>query len=146
MGKLIRPSNIHEIIEDLYTVEEILQKEDTLMIIIKDDMNETIMNELIHIWETEHIFIVVQSIKRLQFNILKHTFVPKHILMNPLEVNEMLTKYNITNKNLLPEISRFDPVAQAICLRPEQVCHIIRPSKTAIQTNYYRLCVNVSII
>ena len=145
LGKVIRPSNIHEMIEDIFTVEEILKKEDTLMVIIKDDMNETLMNELIHIWETEQIFVVVQSIKRLQFNILKHIFVPKHILMNSLEINEMLGKYNITDKSLLPEISRFDPVAQAICLRPNQICKILRSSKTAIEAPYYRWCVNVAI-
>lgn len=145
LGKVIRPSNIHEIIDDLYHVEEILQKEDTLMVIIKEDMNDTLMNELIHIWETEQIFIVVQSIKRLQFNILNHSFVPKHILMTSSEIDEMMNKYNITNKNLLPEISRFDPVSQAICLRPDQICKIIRPSKTAIETPYYRWCVNVAI-
>ena len=145
LGKVIRPSNIHEIIDDLYHVEEILQKEDTLMVIIKEDMNDTLMNELIHIWETEQIFIVVQSIKRLQFNILNHSFVPKHILMTSSEIDEMMNKYNITNKNLLPEISRFDPVSQAICLRPDQICKIIRPSKTAIEAPYYRWCVNVAI-
>jgi len=145
LGKVIRPTNIHEIIEDLYHVEEILQKEDTLMVIIKEDMNDTLMNELIHIWETEQIFIVVQSIKRLQFNILNHSFVPKHILMTSSEIDEMMNKYNITNKNLLPEISRFDPVSQAICLRPDQICKIIRPSKTAIEAPYYRWCVNVAI-
>ena len=145
LGKVIRPTNIHEIIDDLYHVEEILQKEDTLMVIIKEDMNDTLMNELIHIWETEQIFIVVQSIKRLQFNILNHTFVPKHILMTSLEIDEMMNKYNITNKNLLPEISRFDPVSQAICLRPDQICKIIRPSKTAIEAPYCRWCVNVAI-
>jgi len=145
LGKVIRPTNIHEMIEDLYHVEEVLQKEDTLMVIIKDDMNDTLMNELMHIWESEGIFVVVQSIKRLQFNILKHSFVPKHTLMNSTEISEMLSKYNITDKNLLPEISRFDPVSQAICLRPDQVCKITRPSKTAIEAPYYRWCVNVAI-
>ena len=145
LGKVIRPANIHEMIDDLFNVEEVLTPADTLMVIIKDDMNETLMNELIHLWEKEHLFITVQSIKRLQFNILKHSFVPKHTLMSDLETDEMMKKYNITNKNLLPEISRFDPVSQAIGLRPDQVCKIIRSSKTAIEAPYYRWCVNVAI-
>jgi hypothetical protein len=145
LGKVIRPSNIHEMIDDLFHVEEVLTPEDTLMVIIKDDMNETLMNELIHIWEKEKLFIVVQSIRRLQFNILKHTFVPKHILLSNLETEEVMKKYNITEKHLFPEISRFDPVAQVMCLRPDQVCKIIRASKTAIEAPYYRWCVNVAI-
>ena len=53
-----------------------------------------------------------------------------------------MKKYNISKPELLPEISRFDPVAKAICIRPGQVCKITRPSKTAIETNYYRICIN----
>ncbi len=52
-----------------------------------------------------------------------------------------MVRYNITDKSQFPQISRFDPVAKAICLRPGQVCKIIRPSKTAIETTYYRFCI-----
>ena len=64
--------NIQEMIDDLFILTETLKKTDTLFIIIKDDPNETLINELKHIWESEGIFIVVESIKRLQFNILEH--------------------------------------------------------------------------
>jgi DNA-directed RNA polymerase subunit H (RpoH/RPB5) len=57
------------------------------------------------------------------------------------EVKEIMKKYNILEKTQFPEISRFDPVAKIIGLRPGNVCHIIRPSKTAIETNYYRVCI-----
>ena len=40
-----------------------------------------------------------------------------------------------------PELSRFDPVAQAIGIRPGQVCKITRASKTAIEAPYYRICI-----
>ena len=60
---------------------------------------------------------------------------------NDQQYKDIMNKYNIINKQLFPEISRFDPVAKVICLRPGQICHIIRPSKTAIQANYYRICV-----
>jgi len=141
LAKMIRPANIQEMIDDLFNIESILTKDDTLFIIIKDDMNETLVNELKHIWETDGIFIVMQSIKRLQFNILDHVLVPEHIVMNDQEVQEVMRKYNINNKTEFPDISRFDPVAQVIGLRPGQVCRIIRPSKTAITTNYYRVCI-----
>jgi DNA-directed RNA polymerase subunit H (RpoH/RPB5) len=52
-----------------------------------------------------------------------------------------MKKYNIINKGQFPDISRFDPVARVIGLRPGQLCHIVRPSKTAIEANYYRICV-----
>jgi DNA-directed RNA polymerase subunit H len=139
-GKLAS-KNIQEMIDDLFILTETLKKSDTLYIITKDEPNETLINELKHIWESEGIFIVIESIKRLQFNILKHILVPEHRVMSEKEVKEVLIKYNIMSISQLPDISRFDPVARAISLRPGQVCHITRPSKTAITADYYRACI-----
>ena len=141
LGKTIRPSNLQEMIDDLFNLEEILKKDDTLFIIIKDEINETLTNELKHIWESDGIFIVIENIKRLQFNILDHELVPKHTIVPESEVVNIMKKYNITDKIQFPDISRFDPVARAIGLRPGQLCHIVRPSKTAIEANYYRICI-----
>ena len=141
LGVRPAPKNIQEMIDDLFILSETLKKTDTLFIIIKDEPNETLINELKHIWESEHIFIVIESIKRLQFNILDHVLVPPHIVLTDTEVNDVMKKYNISQHNQFPDISRFDPVARVIGLRPGQVCKIIRPSKTSIEANYYRICV-----
>ena len=141
LGKTIRPANLQEMIDDLFNLEEILKKDDTLFIIIKDEINETLTNELKHIWESDGIFIVVENIKRLQFNILNHELVPEHTIVPESEVVNIMKKYNITDKIQFPDISRFDPVARAIGLRPGQLCHIVRPSKTAIKADYYRICI-----
>jgi len=135
------PKNIQEMIDDLFILTETLQKTDTLFIIIKDEPNETLINEMKHIWESENIFIVIESIKRLQFNILDHDLVPPHTILTNTEVNNIMKRYNITDKIQFPDISRFDPVARVIGLRPGQVCKIIRPSKTSIEAFYYRICV-----
>ena len=141
LGNTMRPVDLYEYIEDLFNLEEILTKSDTLMIIIKDDMNETMTNLLKHIWEQDGILIVIQSIKRLQFNILDHILVPSHRVLNNDEVAVVKDRYNIMDDTQFPDISRFDPVAQIIGIRPGQVCEIIRPSKTAIKSYYYRICV-----
>ena len=141
LGKTIKASNLQDMIDDLFNLEVILKKEDTLFIIIKNEPNETLINELKHIWESDGIFIVIENIKRLQYNILKHELVPQHIVLSEIEVDEIMKKYNITDKIQFPDISRFDPVAKVIGLRPGQVCRIIRPSKTSILSNYYRICI-----
>jgi len=141
LAKTIRPPNIHEMIDDLFILTEPLKKNDTLYIITKDNVNDSLINELKHIWERDGIFIIIENIKYLQFNILNHVLVPSHEVMKNDEVTNVMIKYNITDKNQFPDISRFDPVARYIGLRPGQVCHIIRPSKTAIETDYYRVCV-----
>ena len=140
LAKTLRPQNLQEIVDDLFHVEEVLTKEDTLCIIVKDEINETITNYLKHIWEQDKIFIIIINLKRLQFNILKHVLVPNHRIMTPIEVIKMKERYNIMQDNQLPDISRFDPVAQVIGIRPGQVCEITRPSKTAISSKYYRIC------
>ena len=140
LAKSLRPQNLQEMIDDLFNIEEVLSKHDTLFIVVKDEVNDTLINALKHIWEQEKIFIVIQNLKRLQFNILKHVLVPPHRILNSAEVLTVKKRYNVMNDGQFPDISRFDPVAQAIGIRPGQVCEIIRPSKTAISAPYYRMC------
>jgi len=141
LAKSLRPQNVQEIIDDLFNLEEMLTKNDILMIIIKDDINETLTNLLKHIWEQDGFWIIIQSIKKLQFNILEHSLVPEHRVLNDEEVKVVKKRYNITDNTQFPDISRFDPVAQVIGIRSGEICEIIRPSKTAIKGYYYRICV-----
>jgi DNA-directed RNA polymerase subunit H (RpoH/RPB5) len=140
LGKSLRPNNLQEMIDDLFTVEEVLTKKDTLLVVVKDEVNETLINTVKHIWESDNIFIVLIPLQRLQFNILEHVLVPGHRVLNEAEKIQIKNRYNIINDGEFPELSRFDPVAQAIGIRPGQVCEIIRPSKTAISAPYYRIC------
>lgn len=137
----LKPLNLEEIVDDIYFVEEILKKNDTLYIVTKDEINDTLMATLKQFWEKDNIFIIIQNIKRLQFNILEHILVPKHKILNEAELINIRRRYNITDLNNLPKISRFDPVSVALGIKPGQVCEIIRPSKSSINSNYYRLCI-----
>jgi DNA-directed RNA polymerase subunit H (RpoH/RPB5) len=140
LAKSLRPNNIYEYIDDLYNLEEVLTNADDLIIIMKDDPNETILKTLKNIWEQDGVFIIIFSIQRLQFNILNHTLVPPHIVLTPEKAAEIKNKYNIKDDSQLPDISRFSPVAKAIGMRPGDMCEITRPSKTAISTQFYRIC------
>ena len=101
LAKALRPNNLQEMIDDLFTVEEVLTKKDTLMIVVKDEINETLTNTVKHIWESEKIFIIIQPIKRLQFNILNHILVPPHRILSELE------KTNIKKNTILSMIIVF---------------------------------------
>ena len=140
LAKTLRRENINDYIDDLYNLEQVLSKDDTLIIVIKQEPHEPLLNILKQIWEQDGLFIIIYNLERLQYNILDHVYVPKHTILTDTELNDMKKRYNITNNNELPEISRYDPVAQAIGMRPGQVCKILRPSKTAITTEYYRVC------
>lgn len=141
LGNSLKQYVIQELIDDLFNLEEVLTKRDILYIIVKDEMNETLINLLKHIWEKDGILIVVQSLKRLQFNVLDHTLVPPHRILDVAELEQVKKKYNLSDVLMLPEMSRFDPVAQVLFIRPGEVVEIRRPSKTAIESLYYRVCV-----
>lgn len=144
LGKTLRPNNIQDYIEDLFYLENILNINDDIIIVSKEEPNETILRYLVDIWENDKIFIRIISLKRLQFNILKHSLVPPHsILKDEKEIEDFIKKYNINLKDInksLPDISRFSPVSLVIGIRPGEICKIERDSKTAIKSLFYRIC------
>jgi DNA-directed RNA polymerase subunit H (RpoH/RPB5) len=140
LGKPLRRDNIVECVDDLYNLEKTLAKQDSLIIVIKGEMNDTNISVLNQIWEQEGIHIVIFSLDRLQFNILEHSYVPKHTILTEEETQAVMMRYNVARPDMLPNISRHDPVAMAIGMRPGQVCRIERFSKTAVKTDYYRVC------
>jgi DNA-directed RNA polymerase subunit H (RpoH/RPB5) len=141
LAKTLRRENINNMIDDLFYIEQVLMPTDTLIIVMKQEVNDTVIGILNEIWEKDRIFIVVHSLDRLQFNILEHQYVPEHVVLTEAEQEEVLKKYNITDTKQMPSISRYDPVALAIGLRPGQICRITRSSKTSVTTYFYRYCV-----
>lgn len=141
-SKQIRPQNLEKIIEDLFEIDQVLTKKDILIIITEDEPNDTITTTMKYLYEHDGIFVVIHNINRLQYNILNHVLVPACTILDDKEVEEMKQKYNVKDiLTQLPEISRFDPQALAICLRPGQVCKFQRESATAMIYDYYRVCI-----
>ena len=154
LEKTLSVSHINDLIEDLYVLgvggeiggtglsananDTVLTEKDTLIIITKQEIKT--MNQVLNQLSLQGRFIVLLSLDRLQFNILNHQYVPNHTILSNDEVVEMMKKYNVMEKSQLPDISRYDPVALAIGMRPGEVCSIDRPSKSAISSLYYRVC------
>tara|TARA_Y100000389_G_C17366844_1_gene466776 strand:- start:275 stop:928 length:654 start_codon:yes stop_codon:yes gene_type:complete len=147
--KQLRPSHIHEYIEDIYEFREIIKNTDQLIIITKDNFNfsnstglsDTIEKTINNIYIESEYYINVFPISSLQFCILDHSLVPKHKKLNEMEIKEVFNKYKITDISNIPTISKYDPVAKAIGLKPNELCEITRPSKTVIESKYYRICI-----
>ena len=137
----LNAASLAPIIEDLYSLSDTLTKSDCLFIIYDGEPNDSLVNHLNFIYANDGIFVVIYNIKRLQFNILEHVLVPKVFILTDSEVEDLKKRYNIDDMKKLPEISRFDPQARAICLRPGQVCKFLRNSPTCMETPYYRLCI-----
>ena len=123
-----------------YSLYNILYHQTFIYVFVYFSEAETLTNTLKHIWEKDKIFIIIVPLIRLQFNILEHVLVPPHRIISESEKIAVKKRYNVMDDAQFPDISRFDPVAQAIGIRPGEVCEIIRPSKTAISASYYRIC------
>lgn len=140
-SKQIKKEALDGIIDDLYTIDEKLTKKDTLVVVIDDEPNDTILTRLKYLYDHDGIFVVIHNIKRLQFNILMHQLVPLMEILSEKEESEFMTKHQIKDKSQLPEISRFDPHALVVGVRPGNICRIERTSATSLTNDYYRVCV-----
>lgn len=138
----VTPLVIHNVVDDLFTLDEVLSPNgnDTLIIVTKQPANDTITQLLNQLWSQSNYFIIIFTLDQLQFNILNHQYVPKHEVLSKSQTAEVLKRFNVTDTDQLPNISRYDPVAQAIGIRPGEICKITRPSKTSITSEYYRIC------
>ena len=140
-SNLIKKINISGIVSEVFLDEESIKKTDTLVIITNEYSQESIHKSLKNIWEMEGYYVVIFDLKQLQLNILKHNYVPKHVKLSDKEKVELYEKINIQSDSQLPEISRFDPVAKIIFLRPDNVCKITRFDKISYTNEYFRICV-----
>ena len=154
LEKMLSTSHINDLIEDLYILgaggeiggmgisananDTVLTDKDALIIVTRQEVKT--MNQYLNQLFLQGRFIVLLSLDRLQFNILNHQYVPPHTILSKEESDEMMKKYNIADKSQLPDISRYDPVALAIGMRPGDVCKIDRASKSAVHSTYYRVC------
>ena len=139
LAKSLRPSNMNDLVDDVYNIDNVIGPNDELIIIIKENINETLLSSVNSIYQNKGIFLTIFSIGKLCYNLLEHELVPDHSIYD--NINEIRDRYNIVDDSNFPEISRHDPVAKAIGLRPKQLCEITRNSKTTISAKYYRLCI-----
>lgn len=106
-----------------------------LILLLKEKENSAVSKELSKdVYKNVEIFLK----KNMVFNVTKHIYVPKHILLNKEEELELLEKYN-TTKGKLPKLSKLDPIAKYYGMKNDQICKIIRKSPEVGEYVYYRL-------
>ena len=139
--KALRHIHITALADELSELAGFDRNRDTVVLISKDLPNDSVKSALETVYATKGIYIIVRALQELQFNILEHKLVPKQSKLTAAQTQQLQTKFRIRDiRKQLPGISRFDPAARAIQLRPGQVVKILRPSVNAGYTNYYRVC------
>lgn len=142
-GKSLRPQSLDDLVEDLFEIENILtnKEKDMIVLVVQDEPNESITSRLRYLFDKDGYYICVRTIQRLQFNILNHVLVPRAKILDKTENVELMKQLNLNNLRKLPEISRFDPQALALGIRPGQVVMFSRNSPTSLVAPYWRICV-----
>ncbi|MFQ5886088.1 MAG: DNA-directed RNA polymerase subunit H [Anaerolineae bacterium] len=76
----------------------------------------------------------------MKLDIFKHELVPHHEILSKKEVAGLLKKMNVS-KGQLPKILNTDPVVKKLDAERGDVIKIIRKSRTAGTSTFYRVVV-----
>ena len=123
-----------------YRLEEVLDKKtDQLLVVSKSEPNDTIVKFITNLFKSEGYFVTIIG-ETFAFRYSSTYTCSEHRIMTTEEKTD-IKKNNISDDCQFPEISRFDPVATVLGVRPGQVCEITRKSSTALESKYYRVCI-----
>ena len=110
----------------------------TFLFIFKEDISAQNRKSITEFFKRHQVF----QITHLLFNVSQHSLVPKHVVMrDEAELQDLFARFHIKSKALLPSIQQADPMAKYLGLVPGDIVKILRPSPTAGNYNYYRVCV-----
>jgi len=144
--KFKKSDKLHEQINEIFKKNKLNPETDCLIMMNikriylkpgeKDNTVQTFVNKCL----AEKKFVQFFGLENFMFNISKHIFVPRHIILKSNEVREMLTFYN-TKLEHIPVIKREDQMAKYIGLRPGQVVKINSYNASTGISETYRRCV-----
>eukprot|EP01039_Chlorochromonas_danica_P011418 gene11418-12764_t len=145
LGQLLNKKRLSAHIDEAFAVLQADAPDayhDTLLIIADRAINESLQHHLMAQYERDRHFVVVRAVPDLLFNLLTNRATPFFVRpVEPAEQSRVLAEHQ-TDTTTLPEISRFDPLAMALLLRPGQVLESRRGSPTALEVTEYSMCVH----
>lgn len=110
---------------------------ETYVLIVSEPITQNNMKSIIAM----HKPVEVHLINRLQFNITKHTLVPKHeVIRDKNVIDELTQRYKLKSKMQFPIILKTDPIAKYYGMRTGDLVRITRTSETAGEYVIYRCC------
>ena len=130
LNNKIKPSSIKAIIDEIK--QECEHSKLDLVIVLKHKPNNTFLKI-----EKDKSFSNIQLmyLKQLQFNITKHSLVPKHTKCNDDEVNDIMKRFGISSKTQLPVILKDDPVSRYYNYKAGDVIRITNTNRP-MNSNY----------
>ena len=149
--------------------EEIIKPEDSIILIITDNISENIEKTIEDIYKKGQVDLLINkltddiieeneklgdkklrndhfknihvfNLNTLTIDIGKHMAVPKHECVRDKKEIDNILKVTNTTINKLPIILRKDPMAKLLRLAPGDICKITRNSDKCGEYTYYRVC------
>jgi DNA-directed RNA polymerase subunit H (RpoH/RPB5) len=137
----ITPQLLNEMIEDLYDINQLLTEKDLLILITNKSISDSLKEHIQFLFDHDGKHVIIHDIRALQFNGLKHRFVPRAEVLTPEATEQFKLDYHVSDvTKQLPELDRFDAQAKLLCVRPGEVVKFWRLSQTAMENEYYRVC------
>ena len=103
--KQISKTVLNDTIDDLFRTEKTLTTDDSLIIIMDDEPNDSNISRMNYLYDHDGYFVVMHNIKRLQYNITEHSLVPKMTILSSEEVMTLMKEKNLANLSQIQEIS-----------------------------------------
>jgi DNA-directed RNA polymerase subunit H (RpoH/RPB5) len=121
------------------SIKKILIPECKTIFIFKEKINTLNIKNLKELTGEQGMEIF--TLKELLINISKHKLVPKHEILSENEVKDLLDKYQLKQKTMLPIIQKTDPMARYLDVKAGEIVKVTRPSQSAGDAIVYRYCV-----
>jgi len=130
----LKMPDIKKVLEDDIQSE---RKYDLYILVLNENPTQNNMKALYDI----SVNVEIHLVKRLQFNITKHSLVPKHeVIRDKKIIDEIVDMYKLKNKYQLPLILKNDPIAKYYGMKPGEIVKITRVSESAGEYHAYRCC------
>lgn len=124
----IKPAQLREYFDEIMT--KYITESDDFVVVVRNKLSSAVVNLN---KEKDYRHIQIWWTKQLQMNPTSHVLVPRHEPCTPEEVDELMRKYAIQNKNKLPSIERSDIQVRYLGLKSGDIVKIYREN-----TVFYR--------
>lgn len=148
LNKRLKKNILDELKENEENINEFTEKYNNKLNVILIFNNDTLSTPLItqlnkfdKLLQKKKGMLQFFQINQLLFNPLKHKLVPPHRKLSNDESNEILEKYRIKSKLLMPMIMHDDVIAKWLGLKQGEIVEIIRYNENSGKSYYYRCCI-----
>ena len=122
-------------------LEEDVEKENVYDLYILVLMDAPTANNMKALQDIK-VNLEIHLVKKLMFNITKHSLVPKHeVIRDKSTIDAIIDAYKLKTKFQLPIILKSDPIAKYYGMKAGDVVKITRVSESAGEYIVYRCCV-----